>query len=251
MILLAIGGCRTAYVPPAAQIPFFRGVGELQAAASIGMMPMQFAVAYSPVEHVGVIATGGSSFHGNGGAKPTYFRFADLMAGYYLRPDSTLHLEIFAGIERGWTGEWWKYSGLNNGFYEISTPDDTLWRTITGNYTRTMVQLNAGLASPPKSAGTPTLELGVSLIISYLQYQSLNQTDTVSDRVPDGLARHPLARNGAIFFDPVLMVRLGDGIVRLEWQIGTAHTPRAVDFNWNAFHAAFGVRAFFDAGRIF
>lgn len=221
---LLAGGCAPVYVAPALNAPLLNRAKELHLAGHMGTNGIDFQVAYSVTDSVGVAGALSTDPSGHGDQDPAEdvvdmnhsHLYGEGAVGYYLPFEEKVSFEAFAGMGAGRTrGEliFWRESR-----------DETA--ESSGIYFRPYFQLDIGVS-------TSVVDLGIATrgCLVYYDYASHDE------RIRDGDAV-------MFFMEPFLFARLGSEAVKLEWQGGFVvpfYGDEDLNMGWTVVHFSFGL----------
>lgn len=111
-ITAIIQSCVTAYVPNRVNTPLFTEKGEIKIDAALGTNGADIQAAYSPVKHLGIIASGNFSIQSYDTATSFHkHSYGEIGMGYYNKLNNNLVMEIYGGYGMGnsdteWSSIW-------------------------------------------------------------------------------------------------------------------------------------------------
>lgn len=107
LLVLFGSGCKSIYSPAPTNMPLFSQDGEVQFAGALGSNGYNLQWGWAPVEHLAVMANGGSYTQSFDSIFEPRFRhtYGEIGLGGWTRLDKFMRLEAFAGMGWGITGE--------------------------------------------------------------------------------------------------------------------------------------------------
>lgn len=192
-LILFTLSCSPIYVPTSINTPLFEEAGEIQFSGYTGTHQLQARVAYSPVNHIGLMFN--TAFNNQRNLDWFYndkSSFYELGLGYYKKIDNNFVFETYAGLGRGKM----QYSDFNNKIEKYEIQKFFLIPTF-------------GFVSE-------YLDIGFSL--RYLNYSSFNVSENLnSDFIEPCITLKAGVDNLKIISDFGISMYLGDNVEVLHW----------------------------------
>ncbi len=220
-ILSLLSSCAPIYVPNTVNAPLLESGGEFQGGGYIGTNGYDLQAAFSPVDHLGIMAN--ISYDNKSDSANDNYRehfFGEAGMGYYRTITPLLRTGVYGGYG-------WGYGAAKDTYNFITTSNVV----AKGYYHRAFLQPEFGLVND-------VFESGIAVRGAYIHFYEFETSAETYKNTNDGL-----------FVEPVIFARVGYKWIKFHAQTGFSYPLTEYGFDRAPFIFNFGITYRFKAWR--